>query len=289
MKPEIFEASVEKGSNKLYVISARQVGIRNGAFIKLGINDIFYRVEDSEIINFKRKFEVHNKVLTIKGNYNYKLISGDSLSINFNEYESVSISNIEPHTHKYSVGQKIYAQGGISSSSSENVTGEYTELEVKKINDKKQIISLIISKPGRYITPPENPVEIMNEEGKIIKADIEFDYSSESSLLQRDVTFVEGKASHTTLGISYPLPNGVKEGEFTLSKQVIYLDKPYSSESLDGETCQITFDFSPVNGIPLLPPNSIDPQSTYNEAVKIIDQKFQEFEKRIKGLENRNY
>jgi|TARA_R110002020_G_scaffold402543_1_gene612712 hypothetical protein len=289
MKPEIFEASIEKGSNKLYVISNRQVGVRNGAFIKLGINDIFYRAENTETINLRRKFTAENKVLTIKGNYNYKLISGDSLKINYEEYEAVSVSDIEPHSGKYSVGQKIYAQGGITSSSAENVTGEYTELEVEKINDEGQVLSLSISKPGKYITPPESPVEIMNEEGKIIKAAIEFDYSAESSAAERDLTFVEGESTTTRLGIAYPLPLAVKKGEFTLSKQIIYLDKAYASESLDGDTCQITFDYSPVNGIPLLPPNSIDPQSTYNEAVKIIDQKFLEFEKRIKNLENRNY
>ena len=182
MKPEIFEASVEKGSNKLYVISNRQVGVRNGAFIKLGINDVFYRAENSETINLKRKFTAEDKVLTIKGNYNYKLISGDSINISFDEYEAIAVSDIEPHTGKYSVSQKIYAQGGVTSSSAENVTGEYTELEVKKVNDKGHILSLSISKPGKYISPPPNPVEIMDEEGKVIKATIEFDYSSESSV-----------------------------------------------------------------------------------------------------------
>ena len=289
MKPEIFEASIEKGSDKLYVISNRQVGVKNGAFIKLGINDIFYRAENTETLNLKRKFTAEDKTLTIKGNYNYKLISSDSLNISFDEYEAVAVSAIEPHSEKYTVGQKIYVQGGTTSSSAENVTGEYTELEVEKTDSEGQVLSLIISKPGKYISPPSSPVEIMSEEGKIIKAKIEFDYSAETSLVQRHLTFVEGSGNETKLGIAYALPKEVKEGEFTLSKQIIYLDKPYASESLDGETCQITFDFSPVNGIPLLPPNSIDPQSTYNEAVKIIDQKFLDLEKRIKNLENRSY
>ena len=85
MKPEIFEASIEKGSDKLYVISNRQVGVKNGAFIKLGINDIFYRAENTETLNLKRKFTAEDKTLTIKGNYTYKLISSDSLNISFDE------------------------------------------------------------------------------------------------------------------------------------------------------------------------------------------------------------
>jgi len=51
----------------------------------------------------------------------------------------------------------------------------------------------------------------------------------------------------------------------------------------------MTFDFSPVNGIPLLPPNSIDPHATYNEAIKIIEDKFSKLEERMLNLENRKY
>jgi prefoldin subunit 5 len=41
--------------------------------------------------------------------------------------------------------------------------------------------------------------------------------------------------------------------------------------------------------MPLLPPNSIDPQSTYNEAILIIEKKFQNLEKRITRMENMNF
>ena len=53
--------------------------------------------------------------------------------------------------------------------------------------------------------------------------------------------------------------------------------------------CQITFDYSPINSIPLLPPNSIDPQTTYNEAVIIIENKFHELDKRLTRMEQMNF
>ena len=89
--------------------------------------------------------------------------------------------------------------------------------------------------------------------------------------------------------MSYPLPKGVKQGEILISKQIILLDKEYSSSSFENEPCEITFDYTPVNGIPLLPPQSIDPQTSYNEAVKIIDAKLSELDKRITRIENMNY
>ena len=85
MKPEIFQASIEKGSNKLYLESDRNVATRNGAFIKLGPNDIFYRVESSEKINIKRKFTFDSQHLVIKGNFDYRLFMGDNAKITFEE------------------------------------------------------------------------------------------------------------------------------------------------------------------------------------------------------------
>lgn len=289
MKPEIFEASLEKGSNRLYVKSDRNVVIRNGAFIKLGLNDIFYRAESSESINIKKKFKCSGDTISIKGNYSYKLAQNDSGKINFEEYQAYEISSIGESSTKYSIGEKIYAQGGITSSSGGNITGEYTEIEVTKIGQDGDILEAKISRPGLYIMPPENPVPVMNESGKIIEMDLEFDVSDSVSILERDFSSISYKDSFTEIKMSYPLPKGVKQGEILISKQIILLDKEYSSSSFENEPCEITFDYTPVNGIPLLPPQSIDPQTSYNEAVKIIDAKLSELDKRITRIENMNY
>jgi hypothetical protein len=289
MKPEIFQASIEKGSNKLYLESGRDVATRNGAFIKLGPNDIFYRVESSEKINIKRKFTFDSQHLIVKGNFDYRLFMGDNAKITFEEFEAVSAGEIKDQSGKYNIGQKIYAQGGITSSFSGNLTGEYAELEVKQVDEDGQILKLELTKPGLYIKPPENPVNVMDEEGQTIEVEMEFDSSSHSSIIDREFLFVENSGQNTNIRISYPLPEGVTHGEMVVSKQVILLDKPYSDESFENEICQITFDYSPVSSMPLLPPNSIDPQSTYNEAILIIEKKFQNLEKRITRMENMNF
>ena len=289
MKPEIFEASIERGSNQLYVKSDRTVAVRNGAFVKLGMNDIFYKVESSEERNIKKKFTSSGNTLSVKGNYNYKLAENDNCSITFDEYEAIEISKIDQSLTGYEVGEKIYSQGGITSSSSGNITGEQTQIEITKVGEAGQVIEAKINKPGLYVLPPENPVQIMNEDGNTIEMDLEFDLASNISILQRDFTAVEGDQSQTQLKITYPLPKGIKKGELIVSKQVIFLDKEYAHESLEGEICQITFDYSPINGIPLMPPNSIDPQTTYNAGIAIIDKKLLELDKRLTRMENMNY
>ena len=289
MKPEIFQASLERGSNKLYIQSDKQIAIRNGAFIKLGGNDIFYRSESSEQINIKRKFDYSGETLTIKGNYQFKLAKGDKAKISFNEYEAINVNSVEEDKYKYSVGELFYAQGGMPSSSSGNITGEYTEFRITKVKEDGSVDKIEITKPGLYINPPQNPIEALEENGKKIKLNVDYDISSEVSIIERDFSQVQGSPTESRVILSYPLGRGITEGEFIVSKQVIYLNKPYDSESFETEICQITFDYSPVNGIPLLPPNSIDPQTSYNEAVAIIDKKLHEMDKRITRMENMNY
>ena len=289
MKPEIFEASLERGSNRLYVKSDRTVAVKNGAFIKLGVNDIFYRAENTESINIKKKFEAFGDTLSIKGNYSYKLAPNDSATITFEEYQASEILSIGESSSKYQIGDRLYAQGGITSSSSGNLTGEYVEIEVVKISEQSEILKAKITKPGLYITAPENPVQVMNEAGKLIEMDLEFDSSDNVSILERDFTAVDIVETSTKIKISYALPKGVKKGEMVISKQIIFLEKSYESESFENEPCQITFDYSPINGIPLLPPRSLDPQTTYNEAVKIIDAKLLELDKRLTRMENMNF
>jgi hypothetical protein len=294
MKPEFFHGSVEKGSNKLYTESNRQIAAQHGAFIKIGSNDIFYRVESVEDYHIKRKFTAQGKHITIKGNYQYRLTTDDVVKIYFDEYEAFSLGEIqEPKEEQfggYAIGQKIYAQGGTASNSASNVTGEITELEVAQIDEDKKIVNLEISRPGKYITPPENPVKFMNEDGEELSISVEFDLASNSSVIERSFSRVNNEKEKTIIEMSYGLPVGVKEGEFVTSKQIIFLDKRYSHDSVNHQPCQIISDRSPVGGIPLLN-QAISPIaaiSTYNKAMEMLDTRLQEIEVRLTRLENRN-
>lgn len=289
MRPEIFRASAEKGSNKLYTLCHKKVITQNGAFIKIGENDIFYRIENCENLLIKRKFTVKNGKIVIKGNFDFKISQYDVLKFFISEYEAVSFGEISDHTESFEVGERVYAQGGITSSSQENLTGEYASFEVTETNGAGNITNLSMISSGRYLSLPSSPVKLMNQDEKIIEVDIEFDTSTQTLSLEREVEIVDSDERETEIKLSYGLPVSVKEGEFLVEKQVIYLDRSYSSESFESETCQITFDYSPVNGIPLLPPNSLDPATTYNKGVEIIDARLSEMEARLSKLEKVNF
>ena len=288
MKPEVFEGSIQKGTNQLYITTERQVIAKNVAFVKIEGNEIFYRVENIETINLKKKFDSRGKSLVVKGDFTYKIAPNDIINLSFQEYEAVSFSNLKTNESAYKVGEKIYAQGGSPSSNNTNLTGQYTEFTVQSIDDEGKILKLKMTRPGKYILPPSNPVSIMNQDGNVVYVDLQFEESPEQSILERQITYVENKEGSTSLGILYPIPQIVEEGELTLRKQILLLDKPYAGESIDGKICEMTFDFSPLNGIPLLPPASLDPHATFNEAIRVIEQKFLDLEKRISNLENRN-
>jgi|15BtaG_2_1085339.scaffolds.fasta_scaffold00977_2 hypothetical protein len=288
MKPETFLGSIEKGQDKLYISSTRTVSCVNGAFVKLANNDIFYRAEALEDLTIKRKFSIFKEALFVKGNFVHQLFRNDITSVTFTEYEAETVEFSDSSITDLKEGDRLFAQGGVPSSSSENLTGKYTQIEIKNVGENNQVTLVIVDK-GKYIIPPSSPVSFMDSHGKTINVETTFDSSPNASILERDITHVEFTGEGTKINISYPLPDGVKEGEIVIVKQALNLNKKYYGETLDAELCQITFDYSPVNGIPLLPPNSIDPQSTYNEAVEIIDRRFQLLDQRVKKLESLNY
>jgi hypothetical protein len=289
VKPEIFKASAEKGTNKLYTLCHKKISTQNGAFIKIGENNIFYRIESCEDLNIKRKFTVEDGKIILKGNFEFKISAQDLLKIYITEYEATSIYNIKPHEQHFVVGERIYAQGGVTSSSEENLTGEYASFEVAEVNGKSNITQLSMVNPGRYLSPPKSPVKLMNQDEKIIEADIDFDTSTQILAIEREVQIIDGNERQSEIKVAYGLPASVEEGELLISKQVVYIDRPYSLDSFESELCQITFDYSPVNGIPLLPPNSIDPATTYNKGVEIIDSRLADIEKRLARLEKVNF
>jgi len=290
MKPEAFEAAIKSNTDRLYVIGNRKIVCKNGAFLSIGNNQVYYQLENSEIINIKRSFTGAKKVITIKGDFTYKIAAGDTLEITFSEHEAYSYSNIkQDNNFKYNTGDLIYSQGGICSSDRRNITGEYTEFTVTKVDPKGKILEMSISSPGKYIAPPQNPVKVMNDTGEFITVDVEYDEAESSSVLEKDVkkaTFSDGK---TQIELQYPIPDTVTEGLLSLKKQVIILNKKYGMPSVENVPCELSFDFSPIAKIPLLSHESLNPYAMYNEGIKMIEKKFIDMEKRISNLENRNY
>ena len=291
MKPEIFQGSIKKGTDQLFVSSTRKVLTKNGSTILIGGNQVPYQIETSEIINLKRKFtRIDNNSVSVKGNFLYKISPNDEAQITFEEYEAESIQSFEQkNNHKYELGEKIYAQGGVSSSSNTNLTGEYAELGVKKVDDKGKILNLSINSPGKYIYPPENPVQVMNSHGEVIEVDFDFTESISASILQKTVSQVIYKDGQTIINFNYSLPPKVDSGDISLKKQIVYLNKGFNFGSLENAICEISFDLSPLLKIPMIPSEAVQTNTMYNQGIKILEEKILELEKRISNVENMNF
>jgi hypothetical protein len=88
--------------------------------------------------------------------------------------------------------------------------------------------------------------------------------------------------------MSYAFPKDIKSGEMILSKRVLVLEREYSGDSVFNVPCQTCADFSPINKIPLMPPNSVAPHTIYNKAMQTIDGRLQDLERQIARLKAKN-
>jgi hypothetical protein len=288
MKSQFFKGTINEGSNELYASSEYNVDARNGTFVKIGENEIFYQIETSKELNLKKRFESHVNHLTIKGDYRYKISPGDNAKLYFNETEAVSVTKIVNGGKNHHFGNLFYVKGGFLSNTSDKLNGQPTILKVTSTKKNKSVQEVQIENSGRYLTPPENPVTAKDEDGNVIQLEMEFDQAAETSIFERDFKNVQYKDGKTFLHLNYAFPEEVKTGELILSKSVIYLSREYAASSVTNTACQTCEDFSPINKIPLMPPRTISAHSIYNKAMETIDQRFLEMEKRLTRLENRN-
>lgn len=289
MKPETFSASIQNDSDRLYLNSNRHVVVKNGGMVIIDGKEVTYQAEKTETINLKKKFTNVDNLLKVKGDFSYKIFLEDVVNITFDEYQLESWEyTSENKTSGYEVGQKLYAQKGVTSSDPSNVTGSYAELTVKKVDDTGKILNLSITNPGKYIKPPKNPVSVLNEGGEILKMNLEFTEAESSSILEKEVKDTYYQNGETYIELQYPISQFIENGELNLSKQIIYLHKPYALESSSSIPCQLFYDFTPKNNIPLIPIDAPDAEIIYNKAMRIIEEKFAKLEKRISNLENYN-
>jgi len=160
MKPETFSASIQNDSDRLYLNSNRHVVVKNGGIVIIDGKEVTYQAEKTETINLKKKFTNVDNLLRVKGDFSYKIFLEDVVNITFDEYQLESWEYAsENKTSGYEVGQKLYAQKGVTSSDPSNVTGSYAELTVKKVDDTGKILNLSITGDKAQV-PDEPPVNI---------------------------------------------------------------------------------------------------------------------------------
>ena len=286
MKAEVFEGSILRSSNKLYITSSnRKIATPHNALLKIASNETLFKIESSEELNIKRPFtSPEENEIKIKGNYNYKITPGDSIDLYYEEWR-VSDVELVKGGYNLDVGEILYCQEGIVSNSTQNITGQQCEIRVAKVTEKGEVSQVEIHKAGAYTQIPEGKVTAINERDIPVEVKLQFEPAESTPMVQREVESIESTPMESTLRLSYRLPLGVSVGEMMLTKQVIYIDREFNFEDCYRKVCTITKDFSPKNRLPLMAPNAPNTHTIYNQAIEMLEQKLSQIENRLKELE----
>ena len=288
MKAEVFEGTIAKNSRKLYTVANNGfIATPHDSFVKIGENNILFKIESSNKITIKRPFTASGKnTIKIKGNYENRILKGDLVNVFFDEYIASSL-RLSKASSSLEEGAILYCQGGMPSISSKDITGKKCQIVIDSVNEEGEVANVSISYPGRYVVPPENPVTAINELEKPIEVFLDFDLAETSSSAERNITKISASSIDTELELSYELPIGVTEGEIIIEKFLINLDKDYLYDDAYNEVCAITKDFSPSYDFPLMAPNNPSFHSVYNKTIEMLEEKLSSIEKKIAILERR--
>ena len=289
MKTEIFNASVKTGSRELYTTAnSSRVTAPHGAFVKISSNETSYKIDTLKSLTIKRRFETLDRsTIRIKGNFDFKITPEDEVSIYHDQYRASSVEEILEQEGAYEIDEILYCQGGIVASSTSDLTGKMSEVQVSNVDEKGKAAKIKITEAGVYSVIPSNPITAINEKEKPVLLNMSFEVLDDSSVVDRTVSGVNSSSTYTDASLSYKLPPGVEEGEIIIRKQIIILDREFSNENVYAETCSIMKDFSPSNKFPLMAPNSPTAHTIFNIAVEMIEEKFTNIENRLKQLEKR--
>ena len=95
MKSQSFPASINRGSKELFISSGYDAIAKNGAFVKIGANEVCYQIESYNVIDIKKKFKSFGDSISIKGDYRERIFSSDfAASTRTNVFSSVSVSTL---------------------------------------------------------------------------------------------------------------------------------------------------------------------------------------------------
>lgn len=281
--------SIEKNSNRLVSSSYSDwSAVREGTFIKFNDDFHFYTVSHTEQRVFLKDFSVTApNIIQINENCGVNINIGDSLNISFKEYE-LDTYKIISTGKKYKVGDRLTLDGGTASLNITNNTLNSTIITVTKIGSEGQIDESIISERGKYLIVPNSNTALKGGFGAGSSIETAFKLTDHRTFIDRDVDKVEFKNAATYISLVYPLPASTKEGKLSIEKWEIILSSNYLGETNNNETFEITRDFTPYCKIPLIAPNSKNPELSFNTALAILDKKIAELENKVKELENKD-
>ena len=271
-----FSVSVEKNSNRIISSSEDKfVGFGNGSLIKIDGDPVLHTVVSKQSSFYIKDFSSENsKILSIDEDIGINVQKGDILKITYKEYEAKFISNIVCGGSGYVPEVDINVIGGVLSVDVSIGFGQPTILTPSMVNNNGEIIQAGIKLPGKYLTPPENPIKSRSTHGSNAEFDIKYLEVPNRSFVDRTVSDVYVSDGKTFIVLDYSLPPNLSSGKISVEKNILIISENYTGETKKNLFYQIYRDFTPFLNLPLQLKNSLSPEVVYNKSCMIIDSEF---------------
>lgn len=284
-----FTISVQENSNKIIGSSEEKfAGIRPGSLIKIGEDDILYTVLNRENSFFIKNFTIKDpKTIIIDDNIGINLQIGDNVSITFKEYELLAVFDIIDGGENYINEEEINVIGGDLNIDIVNGITNPAILKISEIDSDGKIKSIGIKNKGKYLNPPDNPVEVSSPDGKNAKFELKFQECSIRNILERQIVNISLKENKSIIILNYSLPLKLTQGKLSVEKNHLILDRNYQGKTKTNLKYQIFKDFTPYLNLGLISKNSLSSEVLLNKDLFAIDAKFKEINDRLNQLENK--
>lgn len=282
MKTFSLNSSIINGTQR-FVSSTEEdwSSMRIGSSIRFGDDDIYYVISKIERLLYIKDFEVisSNKI-KINDDVDINILKDDSANISFKEAELSTIFNIKNSGFGYNTGDKLFLEGGISST--DIITGKniIASIIITQINNGI-VTDIKIENKGKYIKLPEAPFVFSGGNGKDLQLELGFKVIDSRNIIERDIEKVETSHNHSIITLNYPIPKGIVEGKISVDKWNGYINSNYIGETKIEQPYYVLRDFTPYLNIPLLTKNNPYPESVINRALSIIDSEINELKKRL--------
>jgi len=262
-------------------------GVKEGNLLKFKSDNVFYQASKVEpFFYIKDFFTIDEHTILIKDNTSIFLNKGDSLVISYKEHELLTVFSVLNGGRNYKIDDIVFLDGGVCSHSLEDGFEQRCYLRVAEILPGGIITKLSIENRGKYIEIPEKKCRLKGGNGTGAIIDVDFRLLENRALVERDILDIS-VGDETKINLTYSLPKGVKEGKISTEKYSLTIVGYYSGKQKNSEIFDVTKDFTPHFGWPLLLQNSFSTQSLVNHTLIGIDKIIFELKEKIQTLENK--
>ncbi len=280
-----FTVSAQNGSNRVISSSEEKFnGFREGSLIKIKDDSNLYTVLNKENSFLIKDFKVlENRTIFINEDIGVNLQRGDILKITYKEYELLMVLSILNNGKDYNIGDDLFINDGDAIIDILTGNKHLTILTVLEVNEKGGIKKLGVKSKGKYLIPPKNKTNLINENG-ICEAIVETKYIEidNATIIERVVSNINIKDNKSYIMLDYSLTPNLKEGKFSVEKCLLTLSCNYSGETGTNLEYKIYYNFTPNLNIPLMVQNSQSSWIIFNKAMQILDSRLREIEEKIK-------